>query len=98
MKLILAVSTLTLASATAFAADLPSRRAPAVYAPAPVFTWTGFYVGAHVGGAFGKTDTVSSLAATGGVLDAVSASRSGFIGAATPATSSRRSRCPFSER
>ncbi len=80
MKLIFAVSTLTLTSATAFAADLPSRPAPAAaYTPAPVFTWTGFYVGAHVGGEFGTTATASTLVG-GGVLDAVSASRSGFIG------------------
>ncbi len=82
MKLLLAVSTLTLVSATAFAADLPSRRVPAAYAPAPVpvFTWTGFYVGAHVGGEFGSTATASSSLVTGGVLDGVSAKRSGFIG------------------
>lgn len=33
------------------AADLPSKSAPPVFAPPPppAFTWTGFYVGAHVG-------------------------------------------------
>jgi outer membrane immunogenic protein len=41
------------ASASALAADLPSRRPPPVYAPVPIFTWTGFYVGADIGYAWG---------------------------------------------
>ena len=43
------LSTVALAaiSGTAFAADLPSRRAPPVYIPPaiPIFSWTGFYIG-----------------------------------------------------
>jgi outer membrane immunogenic protein len=43
---------------TAFAADLPSRKeAPVYVAPAPVFSWTGFYIGADIGGDFGSTST-----------------------------------------
>ena len=50
-----AVLGLALLSTTAFAADLPSRRAPPVFVPPPipVFTWTGLYVGGQVGYEFG---------------------------------------------
>ncbi len=54
----LLLSTVALAAlaGSAFAADLPSRKeAPVYVAPAPVFSWTGFYVGADIGGAFGST-------------------------------------------
>ena len=52
----LAAIALLLSSTSAFAADLPSRRAPPVFAPPPipVFTWTGFYIGGQVGYAFGQ--------------------------------------------
>ena len=46
-----------LAVPAASAADLPFRKSPPASAPAPIFTWTGFYVGYNQG--FG-----------GGVLDA----------------------------
>ncbi|MGD9837918.1 MAG: outer membrane protein [Afipia sp.] len=51
----LALSATLLASTAALAADLPARtytKAP-VYAPAPIFNWTGFYAGVHIGAAFG---------------------------------------------
>jgi len=52
---LLALSAAALASTSSFAADLPARtytKAP-VYAPAPIYNWTGFYAGVHLGAAFG---------------------------------------------
>jgi outer membrane immunogenic protein len=41
----------------AFAADLPSRKeAPVYIAPAPIYNWTGFYIGADLGGSFGNAN------------------------------------------
>src|SRR5438552_17972866 len=44
------------AAVPAVAADLPPRpytKAPPYTAPALVHNWTGFYIGGHLGGAFG---------------------------------------------
>lgn len=47
-KLLVAVTAIAALSAPAFAADLPVKAPPRVAAPA--YTWTGFYVGADLGG------------------------------------------------
>ena len=50
------------ATAPALAADLgahPYSKAPA-YA-APIYNWTGFYVGGHLGGAFSGSNSFSGL-------------------------------------
>jgi outer membrane immunogenic protein len=63
------VAIFALGTASAVAADLPARtytKAP-VYAPAPVFNWTGIYVGAHIGAAFGGDDGFTADAALGPV-------------------------------
>jgi outer membrane immunogenic protein len=54
-KILLAsVGAIALTGSAAFAADLPSRAPPPVYLPPPpIFTWTGFYIGGQVGGAWG---------------------------------------------
>src|SRR5947209_15104308 len=41
------------------AADLGTRpvyKAPPVIAPVPIFTWTGCYIGGHLGGGWGRKD------------------------------------------
>ena len=50
-KLLLAsVSAIAFTGSAALAADLPSRAPPPVYVPpAPIFTWTGIYVGGQIG-------------------------------------------------
>jgi outer membrane immunogenic protein len=53
------LSTVALAALAgqAFAADLPSRKeAPVYIAPAPVFSWTGFYGGLDIGGSWGNAN------------------------------------------
>ena len=55
-KVLLSTVAFVAVSGTAFAADLPSRRAPPVYIPPPIpiFSWTGFYIGGDLGAAFGR--------------------------------------------
>lgn len=46
------------ATAPAIAADLAARlytKAPA-YVATPIYNWTGFYIGGHIGGAFAGND------------------------------------------
>src|SRR5262245_15272458 len=81
LGLLAASSALALASA-ASAADMPVKYVP----PAPMFSWTGFYVGAHIGGTWGTTESeINSIAlgpiALGGfVLPVSSHAINGFIG------------------
>ena len=63
-KLLLSASAIVAVAAlstSAFAADLAARpytKAPAYTAPAQVYNWTGFYVGGHLGGAFGDSSSI----------------------------------------
>src|SRR5437763_11804110 len=51
------------ATAPALAADLAARpaytKAPAIMAP--IYNWTGFYIGGHVGAAFGNDNAFNGL-------------------------------------
>ena len=50
LKTFAAALAATTIAGSAFAADLPSRKvAPAYIAPAPIMTWTGFYIGLNAG-------------------------------------------------
>ncbi|MDE2363239.1 MAG: porin family protein [Hyphomicrobiales bacterium] len=79
--LIAALAASTIAGA-ASAADLPSRKTAAV-APAPVFTWSGAYVGLQAGGLW---DTFGAANNWWGVLPGYywsgSTNRTGFVGGA----------------
>jgi outer membrane immunogenic protein len=67
-KLILALALLS-APGVAFAADLPVRYQPALKAPPlpQAFSWTGFYVGLNVGGAFDNSDRIDVSASVAGL-------------------------------
>lgn len=83
MKTKLAAAALLLASTNlSFAADLAVK---APYAPAAVWSWTGFYLGGNVGAGWGTTE--STLASVNGAIGAIPVgtamaqnSRSGFLG------------------
>ena len=81
-RLLLSMVAITAVASTAFAADLPSRRAPPVYAPPPipVFTWTGFYAGADVGYAGGRDSVFAFVPAVGAGAAYSVGSASGVIG------------------
>ncbi|WP_213772332.1 outer membrane beta-barrel protein [Bradyrhizobium sp. dw_78] len=61
------------ATAPALAADLAARpytKAPA-YAPTPIYNWTGFYIGGHIGGAFDGNNSLSGSGSDGRFLGGV---------------------------
>jgi len=53
-NLLLSSIAFTVLAGSAVAADLPSTKSAPVFTPAPVFSWTGVYVGVYGGGAFGE--------------------------------------------
>ena len=53
--LMVAVCTIALTQ-IAPAADIPTKAPPAVITASPVYSWTGLYIGANVGGAWSTTD------------------------------------------
>ena len=57
----LLAAAIDLAVSQASAADVP-RKAPAVVPPAPpLIAWTGCYIGANVGGIFGRAESVLEI-------------------------------------
>ena len=61
-KLVLAGAALIAMSLPSFAADLPAK-AP-ILAPAPIFSWTGLYVGGHIGGTWADVTWVNTANTT----------------------------------
>jgi opacity protein-like surface antigen len=88
-KLLLASAAgIALAAGSASAADLgvPTYKSPPVVAPVRIFTWTGCYLGGHVGGGWGRKDFSDTAVETDpffvGKTDPASirANTSGFLG------------------
>jgi outer membrane immunogenic protein len=89
----LIISGLTIIGSVSFlgmaqAADLPVKSSPYI-APAPVWSWTGFYIGGHVGAGWGTTSATldaSSLSPPAppgflsGSIPLTNISSSGFLG------------------
>lgn len=66
---------------SAMAADLPSRAPPPVYIPpAPIFTWTGVYIGGQIGYTWGQINT--QLGDRFGNVTALNTQGNGVIGGA----------------
>jgi outer membrane immunogenic protein len=66
---------------TGFAADLGARpvyKAPP--APAPMFSWTGFYIGGHAGYGWGRNDFTDTAGSVGAVGATYGNDTDGFLG------------------
>ena len=68
-KFLLGTLGLVAMAAPAFAADLPARtytKAPPPMMPAPIYDWTGFYIGGNAG--WGEAHDCWNVIPVGGVL------------------------------
>jgi outer membrane immunogenic protein len=73
-----AITAIALIGTPAFAADMAVKAPPP--APAPIYSWTGWYVGGNVGASFGRAKTDFNVAP---VTAEVSGSNGGFSGTTT---------------
>jgi outer membrane immunogenic protein len=66
-KLLLTTVALVALGAPALAADMAARPYTKALPPiaAPIYNWTGFYIGAHVGAGFGNDNTFNGLVGNG---------------------------------
>ena len=72
---------LALTTGSAFAADLPSRKAPAFVPPPPPETWTGAYLGLNIGGIWLDNGNNNGGAFSGSPVVAYWDPRYAFLGA-----------------
>jgi outer membrane immunogenic protein len=56
------------AGSSAYAADMPVKAPPAPYIPAPVWNWTGFYIGVNLGGTWANTNSENFTGDMSGVV------------------------------
>lgn len=84
-KVLLISAALAMLGSPALAADMLVKKAPP-RTPLPVWSWTGFYIGGHIGGAWAKSDWFEddSMSGAGGLAPAgfqdASIKSSSFIG------------------
>ena len=73
-RILLGAALIAAAAAPAFAADIPVKAPIAAPVAAPAWSWTGFYIGASGGGAWGRAEiTHSAIPAPAGQAFAVDA-------------------------
>ena len=77
-----AAAAVAMSVCSAAAADLPPApapvpTAPVAYAPAAIYNWTGFYIGAHAGGDFGNSSWSDPFTGASNTF-----SSTGFLGGA----------------
>lgn len=83
-KYLLSTAAVVALGGSAFAADLPSRNAPPIYAPPPppVFSWTGVYVGAQIGYEFGLANSALFPTGTSAGVAFANSNPNGVVGGA----------------
>ena len=80
-KLAIVIAAIALIGTPAFAADM-AVKAPPSPPPAPVYNWTGFYVGGNIGASFGRAKTDYNVAPVTVTTTSTPITVPGFAGSA----------------